>query len=135
MRLFTSPLCLIIYFQAGTFLSFVIFSSVFGGVVFVTYGFATAIRWGTRDGGNYGICDALCKSQKATGFSIPILGLFGCIIGCAGCCCVTTSSGQVINRMLKLVRNFPEYLYFFSVAWIISLQFIVSTFNLSKSNE
>ena len=33
------------------------------------------------------------------------------------------------------VCNFPEYLYFFSVAWIISLQFIVSTFNLSKSNE
>ena len=103
MRLFTSPLCLIIYFQAGTFLSFVIFSSVFGGVVFVSYGFATAIRWGTGDGGNYKICDALCKSQNAIGFSIPILGLFGCIIGCAGCCCVTTSSGQVIKRMLKLV--------------------------------
>ncbi|CAH3154973.1 unnamed protein product [Porites lobata] len=88
---------------AGTFLSFVIFSSVFGGVVFVSYGFATAIRWGTGDGGNYEICDALCKSQNAIGFSIPILGLFGCIIGCAGCCCVTTSSGQA-----ELISSSPN---------------------------
>ncbi|CAH3193193.1 unnamed protein product [Porites evermanni] len=79
---------------AGTFLGFDIVSSVFGGVVFVSYGFVTAIRWGTGDGVYYSICDALCKSQKAIGFSIMILGILGCIIGCAGCCCVATSSGQ-----------------------------------------
>ncbi|KAM7433658.1 hypothetical protein ABFA07_016122 [Porites harrisoni] len=79
---------------AETFLGFDIVSSVFGGVVFVSYGFVTAIRWGTGDGVYYSICDALCKSQKAIGFSIMILGILGCIIGCAGCCCVATSSGQ-----------------------------------------
>ena len=127
---------MIIYFQAGTFLGFDIVSSVFGGVVFVSYGFVTAIRWGTGDGVYYSICDALCKSQKAIGFSIMILGILGCIIGCAGCCCVATSSGQVIERILKLVYAISQNIcIFFPVAWIISLQFIVSKFILSKSNN
>ena len=106
---------MIIYFQAGTFLAFVIASAVFGGVVFVTSAFAIAIQFGHGDAPDYyRICDALCKSQKAIGFSILALGIVGCIIGCAGCCCVTTSPGQVKNNIKNGVCNFLNInLYFF----------------------
>lgn len=80
---------------AGIFLAFVIASAVFCGVVFATSAFATAIQFLHGDAPiYYRICDALCKSQKAIGISIVILGIVGCIIGCAGCCSVTTSSNQ-----------------------------------------
>lgn len=95
-------------------MAFVIASAVFCGVVFATSAFATAIQFVHGDAPiYYRICDALCKSQKAIGISIVILGIVGCIIGWAGCCSVTTPSDQVIKRILKPVYAFSQNICIF----------------------
>lgn len=95
-------------------MAFVIASAVFCGVVFATSAFATAIQFVHGDAPiYYRICDKLCKSQKAIGISIVILGIVGCIIGWAGCCSVTTPSDQVIKRILKPVYAFSQNICIF----------------------
>ena len=89
---------MIIYFQAGLFKGFAIASAMFGAVVIYMYTFIILIDHGHDNSFCYSNLK-LCEREKAFSTVILVLGIVECLIGCTGCCCVTSSGHEVIKNI------------------------------------
>ena len=99
------PDFLIIYFQAGAFIT----SSLCGMTVGACYSFLILY-----------FCEFSCGPENAVAVIVCILSIVQCIAGCSSCYCVAFSSSQVTTNIKTSVCNFiPREFVLYSLDYIV----------------